>query len=349
MNSIDAAPTREYFYVGGKYINVTVDGTTSQYMVGQIYVEKLAPPNPSQETPIIFIAGSGQTGTNFLNTPDGRPGWSSYFLSKGYTVYLTDQPSRGRSPWLPGTGAMTALATYDIESAFTATAKYNLWPQAKLHTQWPGTGQVGDPIFDAFYATQVQLQADRLISEETNAQAYSALMDRVGEAYLISHSQAGSYGFRVGDMKPDLVKGIVSLEPSGPPFEQQLPFSGPARPWGITDLEIEYEPSAGPNATNLEKVVVPPKEEGYTRCILQAEPAKKLKNLSKVPVLVVTSEASYHIRYDHCTVQYLRQAGVEAEHLGLGKEGIHGNGHMFFLEKNNLEIAERVFGWLAVH
>jgi hypothetical protein len=26
------------------------------------------------------------TGTNFLNTPDGRPGWGDFFLSKGYEV-----------------------------------------------------------------------------------------------------------------------------------------------------------------------------------------------------------------------------------------------------------------------
>lgn len=26
------------------------------------------------------------TGTNFLNTPDGRPGWGDFFLGKGYEV-----------------------------------------------------------------------------------------------------------------------------------------------------------------------------------------------------------------------------------------------------------------------
>lgn len=31
---------------------------------------------------------SGMTGTNFLNTPDGRPGWGDFFLSKGYEVGL---------------------------------------------------------------------------------------------------------------------------------------------------------------------------------------------------------------------------------------------------------------------
>lgn len=26
------------------------------------------------------------TGTNFLSTPDGRPGWADYFLGKDYEV-----------------------------------------------------------------------------------------------------------------------------------------------------------------------------------------------------------------------------------------------------------------------
>jgi hypothetical protein len=62
---------------------------------------------------------------------------------------------------------------------------------------------------------------------------------------------------------------------------------------------------------------------------------------------VVTGEASFHAPYDYCTVEYLRQAGVEVEFADLGEECIHGNGHMFFMEKHNLEIAERVMRWLG--
>jgi uncharacterized protein (UPF0262 family) len=63
-------------------------------------------------------------------------------------------------------------------------------------------------------------------------------------------------------------------------------------------------------------------------------------------VLVVTGEASFHAPYDYCTVKYLRQAGVSVEHADLGREGIHGNGHMFFLEKNSAKIAARVLSWI---
>jgi hypothetical protein len=61
----------------------------------------------------------------------------------------------------------------------------------------------------------------------------------------------------------------------------------------------------------------------------------------------VTGEASYHAGYDHCVVKFLRQAGVNAEHIRLADDGILGNGHMMMLEKNSDEIAERLCRWLA--
>ena len=50
--------------------------------------------------------------------------------------------------------------------------------------------------------------------------------------------------------------------------------------------------------------------------------------------------------YDHCTVKYLEQAGVHPTWIKLGDVGIHGNGHMMMLEKNNMDIAAVMFKWL---
>lgn len=246
----------------------------------------------------------------------------------------------------------------------------NQWAQAKLHSQWPGTGRAGDATFDAFYRSQMQFQTDRFISEEQNAQAYAALVDLVGECFIISHSQAGAYGmlliglkpgffftncaivlgWRVGDMRSDLVKGIVQLEPSGPPFTLRPPFgTDPAFAFGLTDLEIQYDPPAGGNAENIETIIEPAVDADHDDCIMQKSPAKQLTNLGKIPELVVTGEASFHAPYDYCTVKFLQQAGVDVEYADLGKEGIHGNGHMFFMEKNNLKIARRVYHWLKKH
>jgi pimeloyl-ACP methyl ester carboxylesterase len=157
-------------------------------------------------------------------------------------------------------------------------------------------------------------------------------------------------GWRIGDMRPDLVQGIVQLEPSGPPFTLRPPFGNDtAFAFGLTDLPIEYQPSVGEDAGNLETVTEPAIDGDHYECIMQKSPAKQLTNLAHIPELVVTGEASFHAPYDYCTVKYLKQVGVDVEHANLGKEGIRGNGHMLFMEKNNLEIADRVYKWLREH
>ena len=65
-----------------------------------------------------------------------------------------------------------------------------------------------------------------------------------------------------------------------------------------------------------------------------------------IPLLIVTSEASYHASYDHCTARYLAQAGVKSTRLRLPDAGIHGNGHMMMLEKNSDAIAKAMVDWL---
>jgi hypothetical protein len=79
---------------------------------------------------------------------------------------------------------------------------------------------------------------------------------------------------------------------------------------------------------------------------MQTSPARQLPNLQKMPILIVTSEASYHRAYDHCTVKYLEQAGVHIQWIKLEDIGIHGNGHMMMLEKNNMEIAAVMSRWI---
>jgi hypothetical protein len=46
-------------------------------------------------------------------------------------------------------------------------------------------------------------------------------------------------------------------------------------------------------------------------------------------------------------VKYLNQAGMKVEWMPLQNKGIHGNGHMVMLEKNNLDIAKAIDDWLV--
>jgi pimeloyl-ACP methyl ester carboxylesterase len=165
-----AIARRGYFYVGGSYVG----DPGKKVMHGQMFVEVLTPREPRHAFPLVLIHGAAQTATNWMGTPDGRPGWADFFVGQGYTVYMIDQPARGRSAWQPDIdGKLTAFAAERIEQLFTAPETLGNWPQAKKHTQWPGSGRIGDPVFDAFYATQVQYLADVVPTERVPPDARS--------------------------------------------------------------------------------------------------------------------------------------------------------------------------------
>jgi pimeloyl-ACP methyl ester carboxylesterase len=54
-------------------------------------------------------------------------------------------------------------------------------------------------------------------------------LDRIGPAIILTHSQSGPFGWLIADARPNLVKAIVALEPSGPPFEDPVLREGAAR------------------------------------------------------------------------------------------------------------------------
>src|SRR5579862_8767085 len=128
-------------------------------MTGQAYVRRCVPHAAvgQRPYPIVMIHGGYQTGVNFETTPDGRPGWASSFCTAGFAVYLMDQPGRGRSTYVDEAYGRAAppFTAERVEQLMTDTKSFELWPQARLHTQWPGVGRAGDPAFDQFYASQV--------------------------------------------------------------------------------------------------------------------------------------------------------------------------------------------------
>ena len=118
-----------------------------------------------------------------------------------------------------------------------------------------------------------------------------------------------------------------------------------ARPWGITRGPLSYAPAASdPKALGMMQQASASGSD-LVRCWLQPNPPRQLPNLQGIPILIVVSEASYHAPYDHCTSEYLAQAGVKNEFVRLPDIGIRGNGHMMMLEKNNLENAAFLVNW----
>lgn len=151
-----------------------------------------------------------------MTTSDGRPGWATYFLQQGYVVYLIDPPGRGRSAPSPEPDTTIHVDSKYAEMFWTATAQNGgKWPQAYLHTQWPGSGKQGDPFFDQFMASQAPSTSDYGIAEKAAQAVGAALLRQIGPVILCTHSSGASPGWLIADAEPDLVKGIVAIEPIG--------------------------------------------------------------------------------------------------------------------------------------
>src|SRR5262249_13117527 len=161
------------------------------------------------------------------------------------------------------------------------------WPQAHLHTQWPGKGDLDDPatrqIIDSF-VPEIAFPKSVPITNE----AMLALADKIGPFIVLMHSQGGPIGWSIADARPDVGKAIVAVEPNGPPGHG-LQFTGAPDwfkdgkldlPWGLTPTPIAYDPpadSAGLKWVREDKADAP----DLAVCWKQAEPARQLVNLKK--------------------------------------------------------------------
>jgi pimeloyl-ACP methyl ester carboxylesterase len=342
-----AVAKRGYFYVGGHYVGEP----GKSIMQGQIYVEVLAPKKQRRPYPIVLIHGAAQTATNWMGTPDGREGWAEYFVEQGYVVYMIDQPMRGRSAYHPGDGATRMFTAENEQFQFTAIESDGTWPGREKHTQWPAEGankgKKGDPVFDAFYATQVETVLSNEETQQRNQDAGAALLDKIGPAIILTHSQSGPFGWLIADARPKLVKGIIAIEPAGPPFENTIIGTGKGRAWGPADIAMTYDPPVkDPGEISVVRDDKPDGPNMFV-CWMQKAPARQLVNLKNSPSVVISAEASYHQIYDNCTVKYLKQAGMTIEWVPLQSKGIHGNGHMVMIEKNNLAIAKVIDDWVV--
>jgi pimeloyl-ACP methyl ester carboxylesterase len=352
----------------------------------QMYVEYQIPKVVKHPYPIVLVHGGGGQGTDWMGTPDGRPGWFQYLLQQGYVVYVVDRPGHGRSPYHPDLhgdfGPNTTLEF--LVGSFTPPNDHSPMPThyQRGHTQWPGSGDFGSRDLHQFAASQggayvqpvgfgaapppgsapagiVALMA-RMFSADQPANALppspietataiahmawreagTELLDKIGPAVFITHSAGGPFGWLVAESRPQLVKAIVCVEPA------VVPFVAGCR-WGISTIPVTYDPPLSDPA-ELNTVKVNPPEDGFAY-YLQADRPRQLPNLKNIPTVVVTAEASFLAPGNPGVVAFLRQAGCPAEEMRLGKLGIHGNGHMMMVEKNNRAVLQPILDWLDKH
>jgi pimeloyl-ACP methyl ester carboxylesterase len=308
----------------------------------QMYVEYWIPAQVRHPYPMVIVHGGGGQGLDWLGRPDGGPGWVSYLLQEGYKVYLVDRPGHGRSPFHPDLhGPFPARATVytGLERQFSAPEKAPMpyGPQATLHTQWPGSGVMGDPTVDQVIAGQGgSFLGDLEATHAVWAQRGGELLDRIGPSIVMAHSAGGPSSWIYANARPNLVKAIVGVEPAGPPF-------GNLR-WGVTASPMVYDPPVA-DASALKTVEVKPTQENRDAYRLLAQP-RKLKHLQNIPIAIVTAPASYHWPYDLGTVAFLKQCGCSVEHIELETLGVTGNGHFMMMEKNNREVLQPILQFL---
>lgn len=313
---------RGRFWIPGE--RVTVE--TKTYQRGPMFVEWEAPERVTQPWPIVLVHGGALQGTEWLDTPDGRPGWAQRFVEAGYATFVVDRPGQGRSPYQADViGPAGSSFPYEEgrEVFFPPAA-------AAKHTQWPFNPS-DDAALDAFIAPFGPLPADLAASQEMDADRLACLLDRIGPAIIVTHSASGSDGWLVTDRRPGLVAAIVTVEPMGPPFAE-IPNIG-ALDWGLTAAPLTYNP--------------PRAAPGEVRA---ADPSSlRVPALAGVPVAVVSGETSAQSKYSPKIVDFLVSAGAAAELLHLPDHGVFGNGHGLIYEKNSDAALQPVLEWLVSH
>jgi pimeloyl-ACP methyl ester carboxylesterase len=171
----------------------------------QMYVEHWIPTNVRHLYPVVLIHGGYGQGSEWISTPDGRRGWASLLLEQGYKVYAIDRPGQGRNPYYP-----FVHGQFDREApVFERVAR------SVASSQWPGSGDANDPAVAQLVAAMGQPMGNNPITQDVWRTRGAMLLDSIGPAILITHGDGAVFAWVTAQSRPDLVKGIATLEPAG--------------------------------------------------------------------------------------------------------------------------------------
>lgn len=274
---------------------------------------------PAKETglPMVFLHGYGQSRMSWMTTPDGREGWSDMFLRKGHSIFLIDQPRRGEAGQTSVAGTIsTAPSDQTWYTQFRIGTYRNNQFTYNENSQFPQ----GDNVLDQFFRQMTpdtamdSAHGDQSIDNTVVAKAVAAAIDEAyhktgKDSILVTHSQGGRPGWGVAKYT-DHVAAIVAIEPGAAP---------------AVDSE-EY------NNLVAKKIPVVFYYGDYIGDNLPDVPAAGM--WAKMKSTADTFTAAYNA------------AGGQSTIVSLPDEGIYGNDHMIFQDKNNAEVAAHIENWI---
>jgi len=277
-------------------------------------------PPDSRPLPLVLWHGWKGSGICWGATPDGREGFQTLFLRKGFTVYTLDQPRRGSAGQ---TTSAVETDTTTMDQWLYNQFRFGLWPERYEGGQFPP----GDAAVEQFFRAVVPDTGP--LDGEVFANGASAAFDRIGPAVMVTHSHACGFGWTTA-MRNTNVKGVIALEPG----------SGYVFPEG----EVP-EPMPGSNGT-LEGVPVPLAEfAALTRLpilVLYGD------NIPTEPTDIAGRDNwRTRLAMARLWVEAINRHGGDAELVHLPELGITGNTHFLMSDLNNTEIADQIAAFLA--
>lgn len=311
------------FYVNQRNVPAYPGGTTT---VDQMYVQYEIPighPNPG--IPIVMVPGGFHTSATYDETPDGRSGWRDYFVTAGHPLYIAEHVGHGPSGF---SHRLIDRARIENDATLLPPILFftheQVWPIFRFGSEYPSFFADTQFPVDAIDHYWAQLVPNTEVFQDDPAgvtvRALGELLGRIGPAVLIVHSQSGRFAPEVAGRWPDLVAGVVALEPAS----------------GVI-----------PGATV-------PTVDGRLGLDKQVEYSHLLADLARVPFLFVWGDhlhgdAFWDIQHGWAEqfIDDVVGAGGVAAHLDLPENGLRGNSHMMMLERNNLEIADLLERWIA--
>jgi pimeloyl-ACP methyl ester carboxylesterase len=196
----------------------TVAPVPGSFVINQMFVHYRIPLQQRHKLPMVLVHGGGLTGVTYESTPDGREGWATFFTRHGFPVYVVDFPGRGRAgfnptainrgrqeddlslvPEIRRTTAEGAWTAFRFGPAYGAEFPHQKFPLEALQ-QFSAQGVP---------STDVTLEGGAL---QQAPLALAKLLDRIGPAILVVHSQSGPFADILVGLRPELVKGTINVE-----------------------------------------------------------------------------------------------------------------------------------------